>query len=701
MTQDGGVLQSTSQLTAEVEIRHSLASGLHNWFRFPNALGQSREMHYRPDIDGLRALAVLSVLGFHCGLPWLRGGFVGVDIFFVISGYLICSIIYKETQYGTFSIARFYRRRCKRILPALAAVLLFCLALAALVLSPLEAHRLGDSAVAASLSSSNILFIFRSGYFAETAPTTPLLMTWSLAVEEQFYLVFPLIMILLRGRTRRSHILWLAGLSGASLLASIYAEFHLPVWNFYLPVTRAWELGAGSVLAVWQAGALRFKSATSWVAEMIGGAGILIVVGSMIVYSPTTRFPGYEAALPAVGALLVLASAGSRANRILEVRPLVAVGLISYSLYLWHWPLLSYAEVLSTKPLHPRTIAILMLFAFLAAAISYFFVEKPFRLQKETRTNRVLLSYAALITVLVAASGTFSVTHGLGIRNPTLYSIESRAVLDRHHPCLSSGSYLRMSDACVPPSRGNMPAMALLGDSHAEAISEVLRDYATHQGWLLVVLTREKCPPTQGETRLSNVPIEPCREFNRSALNYVKSRSDIRAVFLTGVWGGVYVPDHDNTALPGQSAQQNAINLKSGLQNEIGAFEAAGKHVILMDDVPTFSFDPVASVRYQHITARRFLNRFLFSDEPYLGNGSGQDRSLAVTPSAMLTSEQIAALKSGDPRLTVIDPKDVLCRAAQCFFANESDLYYSDSSHLSRLGALQLLPLFPQLVIRR
>jgi peptidoglycan/LPS O-acetylase OafA/YrhL len=710
MSQDGRLFHSTSHVAVEVQSRHDLVRERwsKSWFRRRNTPAEPLasksargELGYRRDIDGLRAIAVLAVVAFHCGCPWLRGGFIGVDIFFVISGYLICSIIFRETQQGTFSIARFYKRRCKRILPALAVVLLFCFGMAALVLSPLEAHRLGDSGIAAALSSSNILFIFRSGYFAEGAPTTPLLMTWSLAVEEQFYLAFPLIMILLQRTSRRGQLLCLTGLSVASLLACVYAEFHLPVWNFYLPVTRAWELGAGTILAVWQSGTLRFKSAVSWKTEILGAVGILIVICSMMVYSPHTRFPGYEAALPVLGTLLLLASAGSRVNRMLETRPLVAVGLISYSLYLWHWPLLSFAEVLSTKPLHTRTIAILMLFAFLAASLSYIFVEKPFRQRKESSTRSVLLAYAALIVFLATVGGIFSATHGLGLRDPTLYAIESRAALDRHHPCISSGSYLRMSALCVPPARTNVPAIALLGDSHAEAISEILRGYASRQGWQLVVLTREKCPPTQGETRLSNVPIEPCREFNRSALKYIRSRPDIQVIFLTAGWGGVYIADRYQTAPADQNMQQSAANLKIGLQSEVGALEAAGKHVIVMDDVPGLTFDPAASVRYEHIAARRFLNRILLSDPPDLGSGDSEDRSLAVTPSAVVASEQLAAIKSADAGLTLIDPKNVLCSDTQCFFTNKSDLYYADSSHISRMGALKLLPLLPQLATVR
>ena len=224
-----------------------------NFFLYSGHAGPILRKSYRPDIDGLRAIAVLSVVGYHCGAPWLRGGFVGVDVFFVISGYLICSIIYKEMQNDSFSIARFYERRFKRIIPALSAVLLFCLVLGALVLSPYEASRLGDSTVATSLSASNFLFVRRTGYFDGTALTNPLLMTWSLAVEEQFYIVFPLLMLFLMKKTKNKKSGLIASfglLTALSFLCSFYAEFRQPTWNFYLPITRAWELGAGVILAI-------------------------------------------------------------------------------------------------------------------------------------------------------------------------------------------------------------------------------------------------------------------------------------------------------------------------------------------------------------------------------------------------------------------------------------------------------------------
>src|SRR5580692_1531681 len=319
---------------------------------------------HRKDIDGLRAIAVLAVLGFHCGIPWLPGGFVGVDIFFVISGYLICSIIYRDLQAGTFSIARFYERRFKRILPALSAVLLCCLILAALVMSPVEASLLGKSALATTLSGSNFLFWHQSGYFDAGSGMKPLLMTWSLAVEEQFYMAFPLIMLLLRGRSRRSLLAILGILCALSFSVSLIAEFTSPSLNFYSPLTRAWELGAGTLLAIWQTGRTKSASWPSWRTDAAGAIGLLLIAGPIFWYLPETRFPGYEAIPPVLGAVLILASAGGRANRILAIPPLVGVGLISYSLYLWHWPLLSFARIISAHPLHPRTIVLLMSIAF-------------------------------------------------------------------------------------------------------------------------------------------------------------------------------------------------------------------------------------------------------------------------------------------------------------------------------------------------
>jgi peptidoglycan/LPS O-acetylase OafA/YrhL len=650
--------------------------------------------NHRKDIDGLRAIAVLAVLGFHCGIPWLRGGFIGVDIFFVISGYLICSIIYRDVRSDTFSIGRFYERRCKRILPALSVVLLCCVTLAILVMSPVETRRLGNSALATGLSASNFLFWSQSGYFDASSGLKPLLMTWSLAVEEQFYFAFPLIMLLLRRKSRRSLLVILGILCVLSLSASLIAEFTSPSMNFYSPFTRAWELGAGTLLAIWQSGKPKLANRATWKADAGGAIGLLLIAGPIFWYLPETRFPGYEAIPPVLGAVLVLLSEGGRANRILSFPLLVGVGLISYSLYLWHWPLLSFARVMSAHPLHPRTVAILMTIAFAGATASYFFVEKPFRAKTAAPTSTVLLAYAALVVVLVGMGGVLSLTRGLPGRVPELTKVEFRANLDRGHPCMA----YRVSDLssfCLPPARETKPAFALLGDSHAEAISNQMRVELARSGWQLVAIIHGRCAPTRGMTRwVTPEETNACRAFNRDALSYVVKRADIRVVALLAGWGGrVYVPDKLNGSPSAQSSEQNTANLKSGVESEIAALEAAGKRVILIDDYPEFSFDPVESVRYRQMPLRRALNRFLLSDEPEQWQSTSEDASLELIPSRRATSTEFAEIAKSDPKLTLVSLKDEFCHDARCYFANGADLYYFDADHLSDLGAMHVMPL--------
>jgi peptidoglycan/LPS O-acetylase OafA/YrhL len=662
---------------------------------------RARSAH-RKDIDGLRAIAVLSVIGFHCGIPWLRGGFIGVDVFFVISGYLICSIIYKDLQAGTFSIARFYERRFKRIIPALSVVLIFCFAVAALVLSPVEGRSLGESAFATAISASNFLFWRQSGYFDASSILKPLLMTWSLAVEEQFYFAFPLIMLLLRKQSRRNLLIILAVLCVLSLSLSIVAEFRSPTLNFYSPLTRAWELGAGALLAIWRSGKTETSNRVSWKTHAAGFIGLLLIVAPVLWYLPETRFPGYEAIPPVLGAVLILSAAGGRTNRILAIPPLVGVGLISYSLYLWHWPLLSFARIISANPLHPRTTIILMSIAFAAATASYFFVEKPFRAKTSARTSTVLLAYACLLLVLIGTSSIFYFTHGFPGRFPELARVEAQANIDRDHPCLVS-NFKALSTLCIPPPDPNRPSFALLGDSHAEAISNEMRVDFASENWQLLVLAHGRCAPTKGMTRwVSAHEEESCDRFNRQAMNFVLNRPDIQVVGLLAGWGGrIYVPDHPSGSPAAQSAEQNDANLKAGVKNEIAALEAAGKRVILIDDFPEFAFNPVESVRYRQMPMRRALNRLLLADEPQQWQTTSQDASRELLPAKRVATAEFNELAATDPTISLISLKDAFCQQGQCYFANGSDLYYFDGDHLSDVGAMRVMPLFSKLLASR
>jgi len=292
-------------------------------------------MQYRRDIDGLRSIAVVPVVLFHAGLPGFSGGFIGVDVFFVISGFLITTIVAREIGERRFSLLSFYERRARRILPALAAVLAISLAFGSILLMPTELLRLGRSAAATVLFASNIHFARSLDYFAPTAELEPLLHTWSLAVEEQFYLFFPPLLIGLAwlGQSRRM-LTAVVVLSALSLAASVAALDWKPDWVFYIIVFRAWELGAGAILALAatappQGRALR---------EALGIGGLLAILVPVAIYTNATRFPGLAALPPVLGATVLIwvgrEGEGSLANRLLALRPLVAIGLISYSLYL-------------------------------------------------------------------------------------------------------------------------------------------------------------------------------------------------------------------------------------------------------------------------------------------------------------------------------------------------------------------------------
>jgi len=311
-------------------------------------------LKYRPDIDGLRAVAVLAVLFFHTNIPGFSGGFVGVDIFFVISGFLITSIIIREIQQGTFSIARFYERRIRRIFPALFPVMAFSVAAGFYLMDAKALNDFGKSIASTTLFSSNILFCHQSGYFDAPALEKPLLHTWSLAVEEQFYILFPLALAFIRQRAKERYLLWISLALSISLAASIWAVFAKPTQAFYLMQFRAWELLTGSLLAL---GVIP-KPESARLQNALSALGLALVVYCIGFYSEKTLFPGQNAILPVLGAAMIIHGNGNdnKGNgvigKLLSIRPLVAVGLISYSLYLWHWPIVAFTRYLMFRPMN-------------------------------------------------------------------------------------------------------------------------------------------------------------------------------------------------------------------------------------------------------------------------------------------------------------------------------------------------------------
>lgn len=344
-------------------------------------------MKYRPEIDGLRTVAVIPVILFHAGATIFSGGFIGVDVFFVISGYLITTILINELEEGRYSIINFYERRARRILPALFFVMLCTLPFAWAWMLPSQMKDYAQSLWAVSLFGSNILFWKTSGYFAAAADEKPFLHTWSLAVEEQYYVVFPIFLFLV-WRYGRNRVFWMITiLAAGSLLISEWGWRNEPKANFFLFPTRAWELFAGSIAAfIIKTNGIRSN-------QILSAVGLLAILYSIFFYTEATPFPSVYALVPVVGSVLIVLYATNEtiAGRILATRPFVAIGLISYSAYLWHQPLFAFARIRMTDAPSMSLMLLLSVLALVLAAFSWKYVEQPFRLKAVT-SRRLIFS---------------------------------------------------------------------------------------------------------------------------------------------------------------------------------------------------------------------------------------------------------------------------------------------------------------------
>lgn len=364
-------------------------------------------MYYRPEIDGLRALAVVPVILFHAGFVVFGGGYVGVDVFFVISGYLITSIIVHELRAGKFSFATFYERRARRILPALFFVLACCIPFAWMWMTAAELRTFANTLVAVLLFASNIRLWQQTGYFDASAETNPLLHTWSLAVEEQFYIVFPVLLLIVWRFGLRATVATIVVVALASFALCEYASVAYPSFNFFWPFTRAWELMAGSLcaFAVLQRHALRDN--------VLSGLGLALIVASIFVFTPATRFPSVYAVAPVLGSCLIILFAvdGTLAARVLSLRPIVFIGLVSYSAYLWHQPLFAFARLRALGEPDHWVMMALAIAAFPLAFLSWRFAETPFRVTKAKVaivSRRNLIGFAVSSAAVLGALGVVS-----------------------------------------------------------------------------------------------------------------------------------------------------------------------------------------------------------------------------------------------------------------------------------------------------
>lgn len=642
-------------------------------------------MKYRSDIDGLRTIAVMPVIFYHAGMRFFSGGYVGVDIFFVISGFLITSLIVNDLEKDRFTIASFYVRRIKRIFPALYFLLfcVFCLSFFSLMPSHFEGF--GKSVVSTVLFGSNILFWRESGYFDAQAETKPLLHTWSLGVEEQFYIFFPVILMLIFKYGNKKFIRWALGIFIVSLALSIYGTQTRPEAAFYLIPFRAWELMVGALLA------LGFYPKTEKFAylNIMSFAGVLMIAYSIFAFDSTTPFPGYHALIPCIGAALIIMSEGSAVSQLLKFKPMVWVGLLSYSLYLWHWPLFAlrnYWENIRIDAFYKSNLFLILLtFAF--ASFSFFIVERPLRVAKIERKKLFFSASFAVMFFGCLAGGYVVYAKGLPGRMPS----ETRGYID-----VGKGAFevpacygydpakITYKGLCRLGDPKQEPSFVLWGDSHALALSDGIDEYGKKKHVAGILAVKAACVPLLGVTRANMPKTFKCPEFNEKIADVIEDHDNIRTVLLAGRWETVanggsahfLVSDAETKKA---SDDENIKVFKRGLERTLGRILPMERNVYFVMDNPEFPYDVPRELAKQSV-----LKHYL----PKLASGS--DVSIPYTRYLKRNSKlfvMLADLKQSY-YFNVINPAIRLCEDKRCRSEAFGKSLYMDDNHLSPYGSV-------------
>jgi peptidoglycan/LPS O-acetylase OafA/YrhL len=634
---------------------------------------------YRPDIDGLRALAIFPVVLFHAFPNLLPGGFIGVDIFFVISGYLITSILLKDIQADSHSIKTFYARRVRRIFPALSVVLLFCLVLGWIVLTFVEYRALGKHVAGGAGFIANFMFWKEAGYFDAAGDTKPLLHLWSLGIEEQFYIVWPLLLYLFAKRSW--NILWMiAGVALLSFALNIIRISADPSGTFYSPFSRSWELALGAFLAYQAIHPIaslatiiqRHKSALSFL-------GFILIVVGFVVINEGRSFPGWWALLPVFGSGLLIA-AGPEAifnKSVLSKRLLVGVGLISFPLYLWHWPLLSFARIIysETPPVDVRWVLVGV--SIVLACLTYFIIEKPIRTSNKKRSLIWFLSILMFVICLAGAAvyKTKKVkSRHTGMLNADPASLTLGADRGRWaNDCGIPPEAKLILNSCYTP-KDQKATYAVWGDSKGEAIFYGLAREAVNQDaprWMMI----GNATPMAGDiSRLQG------RKAKRSeyVIEALLKNKDIKAVLLVPATRSIFFLGevYDKEAMDASPHFDEGL---LGVSNAIQVLEKAGKRVMLLVDHPGFP-DPKSCIS-GGLTKSEFLNHFLYRKENPLCSMTYEQH--------MHTNERyrlwLKTLQEKHPSLIVYDPTSLICDVSnnKCSISKDGQFLYSYGDHYS------------------
>jgi peptidoglycan/LPS O-acetylase OafA/YrhL len=626
---------------------------------------------YRSDIDGLRALAVLAVLLYHAKVKYVSGGYVGVDIFFVISGFLITTIIEKSIKTENFSLLGFYERRVRRIFPALFVVMIVILAAGYFLLDGSNFNELANTALSTAVSSSNFYFNSTSDYFDAKSSLNPLLHTWSLSVEEQFYLVLPLLLWGLSRFQKKNKLIILILLAILSLIFSQMQVISNPTTAFFFPQHRAWELLAGSLIAI-----LGITVSSGKGKAVLSVIGLALIFYPIFTFTNSTRFPGTNALYPVIGtSFLLIGGSGNKGivQKLLSLSPLRFIGNISYSLYLWHWPIFVFGKLFIIAT--PTTFQWVMMIAtsFLLATLSWLLVENPFR-NRELISKRAVFAAFVLGTAVLVIVGWY-ITSEKGIPDryksyPTLNELQKTSPnefvkcsyygknnLSKKHPFTT----------CKFPPKSSKAEYLVWGDSYAQALFPAFQLIAKNNSIPIEVVTSPGCKPYLLKSLSSKDEI--CILFNNSVIDHIKANPSIKTVIISSRWFA-----------------RSGIEMKTEQIGEmITVLESLGKEVIILGSPPLPPTNIVNAYFVSTVTQRDLRTIIKIPSKP-AEKYTFIERTLFAH-----------IMKTHNNLIGYIDITPAFCKEVECKFIDKHDrLLYFDDNHLSKYGAWRTIPILEE-----
>lgn len=633
-------------------------------------------MKYQPEIDGLRAVSVMSVVCFHLGLPWAQGGFVGVDVFFVISGYLITKLLIGQAEDGQPNFSYFYIRRIRRLAPALLTLIVFCLGVGFFMLSPGDYQGLSTSALYTLFAASNFYFLYNTGYFEASVQSMPLLHTWSLAVEEQFYLIWPVALWLLVKLCNKRRSLVLIGVIILFILSfglNVYVVSNQGKSGFYLAQYRAWELLVGGFLALLPIETVR--RVPKQIAELVPVLGLLAIALAVTIISRDQPYPGFRALLPVIGAAGFLLMTGQQLvlHRVFSAKIPVILGKASYSIYLYHWPIIVFwNHYTSFERITPTAGFWLLIVSCMLGLLSWKLIEQPFR-RLPAPKSRVAIAFIVAQLAIATLSGIVVFEQGLPRRIPeSVQALASLNVMWRWQCPRPLGA--QRCEAGRPWAQA-AHRIFLIGDSHAAHFLPLI-DAAAERHEVSIRLLPGCSPAVDGMRTKFYMPADPnynrhCHELWTENISLIELEPKALLVFASP-WSAVspYLTENENEF---NSKEKGLQLLRNSLDYLIVRLAKSGRRVILLSDIPLWDIDPIPCVISQKtLLLRKRCARSTDSlDWTFFNREQRKTHEL---------------LRSFDKRanVSVISPEDYLCDYSGCKTIVNEEFIYRDSGHLRR-----------------